>query len=419
EMKLLKEQIEAIHKAHPNLKVMFHVAHNLYATNKPEEKFPDSRVITIEGKHAVYGYDYSNYVYFKKERVDEGWRWYIYYPTLNNSYGEALMKSVDVMMDELGCDAVFMDGFFWPYGPDYTYDRWDGHSADIDPNTKTIASKKGSILLLSQDALIAFVRKVKSKGGVVFANNAVVTRKLAEEDNIIFVREAVGKVNYVCADAHLAPTVVSLADPHAITDEISLYRDVYDKLRWGNLFFYYQEGEITYKSVPSQMFPITFEEIHSGYVKGKERMITLHSGIYGWRGDRDLHFSYRYDARGRLVPNNFLTTVDDSGVRTEVYLEDMEMAVIKRVPLTIGTETPVNLIFKEYNEKEISLVLNGDGEIKVIVRNGDFSIKPESTYLVKINSSIEEVLSDEEGILSFSLVLKGEVGVKIEASTTG
>ena len=46
------------------------------------------------------------------------------------------------MVDEMGCNGVFMDGFMTAYGGPYTYDRWDGHTADIDPATHTIKRKR-------------------------------------------------------------------------------------------------------------------------------------------------------------------------------------------------------------------------------------------------------------------------------------
>ncbi len=55
------------------------------------------------------------------------------------------------------------------YGGQYTYDRWDGHTADIDPATHTIKRKAGSVLLLSQNALAAFSRKMRDKGAQVAA----------------------------------------------------------------------------------------------------------------------------------------------------------------------------------------------------------------------------------------------------------
>ena len=70
------------------------------------------------------------------------------------------------------------------------------------------------------------------------------------------------------------------------------------------------------------MFPITVEEIHAGWIKGKERIITKLPGVYGWHGERDLHIGYHYDGRGTHIPSTFLTTVGPHGrgLRTEIGL---------------------------------------------------------------------------------------------------
>ena len=392
EKQLMKEQMEAIRKVDPTQKVMFHVAHSLYATNIPEKIFPDSRVIQADGTQAVYPYNYEAYSYFTKERVEEGWRWWIYYPTLDNSFGKALLKSVDVMVDEMSCTGAFMDGFLWAYAGEYTYDRWDGHTAEIDPETKTIKRKMGSVLLLSQPALVAFTRKMKAKGAVVIANNAVPTRTICKED-IIFDKEITEG-----PDAHLIPTPLTMGNPQAITSEVDVYYDVRNKLKWGNLYMYYGEKKLTYPSVPQQMFPITVQEIRSGTVKGKERLITAHSGVYGWRESRDLHFAYLYDARGHRIPHAFLTTVDASGVRTQIELGDKEMAVLKRIPISIQTEPPVNLICLKYDKDAIEFILNGRDRLEVTVKDGDFPVKAAAEYAVRINGKKSIVGATRDGL---------------------
>lgn len=54
-----------------------------------------------------------------------------------------------------------------------------GHSADIDPKSKTIARKKGCIALLNQDFLVAAAKKVRAKGGAIIANGVTVNRTTA------------------------------------------------------------------------------------------------------------------------------------------------------------------------------------------------------------------------------------------------
>jgi len=396
ERKLLKDQFAAIHREFPGLKIAFHVAHSLYATNRPDQVFADSRVIDARGKHAVYTSDPGSY--FSRQRRDEGWNWYIYYPTLDNSFGRAMLKSVDVMMDEIGADGPFMDGFMWGYGGEYSYDRWDGHTAQIDPKTKTIVRKMGSVLLLSQDALVAFCRKIRGKGGVVIANNSVITRTIARETYILHDKEC-----YAGPELHLASTPIALSLPSAIRSEPDIFRDVLDKLRWGNLYVYYEEGRVTYPSVPAQMYPITFEEIRSGYVKGKERLITMHSGLYGWPGDRQLHFAYRYDSRGVQIPHAFLTTVDGSGTRTQVELAKDECAVVKRIPLSIQCGSPVNVHVGRYDDKVIELHAHGTDPAILTVHSGDFPLQPGAVYVVSTSSGTKRLSPDTKGVLTLEV----------------
>ena len=407
EMGLLKKQLAAIHKEHPDLKVMFHVAHSLYATNKPD-RFADSKVIQADGTQAVWGDPNGNYI--SKKRQAEGWRWYIFYPTPGNRFHDALMKSVDKMMDEIGCDGVFMDGFMWGYCGRYTYDRWDGHSVEIDKKTKTIKRKIASVLLLSQPSLVQFSRKVRDKGGVVVANNAVITRTIAREKYIIHDMES-----GVGPHLHLASTVAGLTGPRKIRSESDAYKSVLDKLVWGTTHFYYSEGDITYPSLPAQMFPITFEEIHAGYIKGRERLITMRSGVYGWPGDRALHLAHHYDGRGVLVPHSFLTTVDPSGVRTDLALKENESAVLKKIPITIETLNPVNVLVQQYDAKGITLLLNGKGKALLQIRNGDFEIRPGAAYRVK-PQPLDQVTAGKNGILSLPLTLDGQMSVTVQAA---
>jgi hypothetical protein len=45
-----------------------------------------------------------------QERQAQRWHWWIYYPTPGNRIREALLKSMDMRLDELDCHGVFWDG---------------------------------------------------------------------------------------------------------------------------------------------------------------------------------------------------------------------------------------------------------------------------------------------------------------------
>jgi len=428
EMALLKAQAAAIHKRHPGFKVVFHVAHSLYCTNKPE-RFPDSKVILADGKQAVWG---ASEPYISKQRQKEGWTWWIYYPTPGNSFHDALMKSVDVMMDDLGFDGAFMDGFFAGYISQWSYDtdlRWDGHSAEIDPRTKTIKRKVNSVLLLSQPSMIAFARKIRDKGGVVIGNSAVFTRSICNEKYIIYDSE--------CASGpglHTAPSVTALAAPPFNTEK-EIYLDMLDKLSWGMMFLYYNERiNLSYPSLAAKQFPITFEEIRSGLVRGKERIVTMNSGVYGWPGNDSLHMVYKFDDRGAPVSHNFITTVDKGGVRTELKFRKNESAVIEPIPVTLETSAPVNVRVLQYDGTSLNILLNGKGEATLNMFVGTFypdkrdkvftdggvnpaDINYGAPFRV-VAGSAERTIKEIDGLLAVPLTLDGPVRVVIERADT-
>ena len=373
EIALLKKQMQEVHARHPDMKVLIHVAHSLYATDRPE-RFADSRVIKADGSQVVWPDDGK---YIKPERQQAGWQWWIFYPTPGNRFHDAMLEAVDVMLDDIGADGFFMDGFMWGYRSRWTYDRWDGVSADIDPETKTIRRKKGSVLLLSQPSLVEFARKVRDKGGVVMANNSVITRTIAGEKYILHDKEL-----QAGPFLDLAPTLSALTDCQNIKAEKDIYLDALNKLKWGMTFCYYQEGKVTYASLPARQFPVTFEEVRSGLIKGPDRIITMNPGVHGWAGDRRLHRVFRFDSRGAEAAHAFVTTADADGVRTQLTLARNESAVIVPVPVRVAADEAVNALVRQYDPQGIRIVLNSMAPCRVVVDSGEFAVRPGTSYRI-------------------------------------
>jgi len=220
-------------------------------------------------------------------------------------------------------------------------------------------------LLITQEAMIAWCRKIWQKGGVVIANGVVPTRTICALPLITDKEVTEGP------DVALLPTPVTLSNPGACRTERGVYQDVLNKLRWGNLYFYYGEPDtLTCDSVPAQMYPITVQEVHSGYVKGKERLITMHSGVYGWPDSRDLHLAYRYDSRGHKTRAGFITAVNGVSARTRVELGDKETAVLVRIPVRIESPAPVHVVIERCDEHGLVMTANGKGSIQVVMPDG-------------------------------------------------
>ncbi|MBI3919969.1 MAG: LamG domain-containing protein [Armatimonadetes bacterium] len=399
EMQVLRKTMTEFRASYPDLFGMFHVAHSLYVTNKPDEKFPDSKVIDYYGKQAVW--PDREYRYITRERQAQGWQWWIYYPTPGNSFHDALLKSMDVMMDEIGCRGVFWDGMLCAYEGAYTYDgHWDGHSSEIDSTTKTLKRKNGSVILLSQPSIVEAIHKVQAKGGVVIANNCRITRTIGKE-RIIIVHESGS------ADNHLSQTPVGLGGG-ILWDETEVYRDVINMLNQGSLYFFIGWRQLRGESLATHLYPITCEDVRPGYARGPERIVTTRAGVYGWPGDHRLPLVYHYDGRGVPASGGVLTTADPSGVRTVVNLAENESSVLKRIPVTIKTSHPVNVLVGRYDKQGIQLVFNGHGKVRVTVADGTFEVHPKVVYSVRTADGERKVTASAAGELSFPLDLRGQ-----------
>ncbi len=415
ECALLKDTFQKTRMQFPNLNVMFHVAHSLYATETPDQLYPDSRTLDAEGRQTDYGGNNIPYYlnYFSKAHVDAGCRWYIYYPAKDNQFGPALLNAADYMMNELGVTGMFADGLAHGYGGLYSYDRWDGHSADIDPDTKTITRKCASVNLLGLDVMVDLVRRFNARNGVVIANSYPGPRTLNRENLLYCLETGGGDLNLT--RLHLAPTVIALGDPGRITSERDVYEDTLDKLKYGALYFFYSEGTLTHPSLASEMYPITVEEIGENVVKGTHRIIACRSGIFGWPGDDSLHFIRRFDGRGVIAPHAFTTTVDAAGARSAIELNVLESVVIDKIPASLRSDTPVNLRVNHYDDERVEITVHAAAKTEMVLRNGVFGINDGALYEVKSGDEKKKIPARADG-LHLDIPAQGEYPLSITAA---
>jgi hypothetical protein len=368
ECERVRQFVEQAKALHPDMHVMIHIAHGLYTTNKPHELFGDSLVIKADGNTISYGNGDPAYYrrYFSEQRVRDGYRWFIFYPTMENSFGKEMLRGMQFMVDQMGVTGMWADGFVSGYArvggnsEGYSYDRWDGRSVDIDPTTKLVTRKKTNVSWASLPVLVESVRIIDRGGGITLTNSGrnAGSRALWTE-NIISSCE--GSRDAVLA-LHLGRAAASLSSP-APTARAS-YRDILAKLDLGSLYFWYRHS-MDHKTLVEHMYPITIESIYPGVIRGKERIVTKESGVYGWPSDTSLHAVYLYDARGYLAPGAFLSTVDQAGTRTELQLGKDESAAVARLPITLTANRPVNATVHHYGEDAIRIALNGSGRATI------------------------------------------------------
>ena len=399
---------------YPGMKVMFHVAHSLYMCNNPDERFADSRAIDAGGRQIHYGPNSMDYYgrYISKKMFDDNWRWWTFYPTMENSFGKAMIKAMEYMVNDMGATGMWADGYMSGYARGYSYDRWDGHSVTIDPETKLVTRKKTCVSWVALPVLKKVARIISDKGGVLVSNGHPGPRSYWKEDVITSCETGGGDARPI-GGLHLGRTVTPLGNPKVIKNMRDFYRDMLRKLDFGALFFWYGGGGFNLrKTLTEHMYPITFESIHAGTVRGKERVITKESAIYGWHGDRALHAVYLYDARGEVTRGDFMSTVDKSGVRTEVKLQEDQAAAVVKLPITLAVTNPVNVSVRQYDLQAIRLALNGRGTAEIHVAQGEFPLYRNLIYQVTVGDKTRTI-AEYKTELAFSVHLDGETGVTI------
>lgn len=75
--------------------------------------------------------------------------------------------------------AVYHDEFLSD-GDDYTFSVWDRRSGQLDPVTKAVVSRMGSIVLLTQEHECKLMGMLKAANGSLIANGQPSTRTLRE-----------------------------------------------------------------------------------------------------------------------------------------------------------------------------------------------------------------------------------------------
>jgi hypothetical protein len=102
----------------------------------------------------------------------------MFFPTSTNSYGEQMrlyfQKSID-----MGFGGIYHDEFC-ASATAYTFgdNTWDNHSALLDPTSKAVAQKMGSICLLTQEHEMLLMKMIKDNNGSMVFNSQPTTRTL-------------------------------------------------------------------------------------------------------------------------------------------------------------------------------------------------------------------------------------------------
>lgn len=314
---LLHDQCAALRAAVPEVKSLIYI--HCFINTDPEgpTRHPDSRVTLADGTQ------YENKSYTQSCGIP-----FLYdYPALDpeNSYVAAMKRVIDMVLDR---DKIGADGVYWDelemMSTRFTYDRWDGHSAELDEQHR-IKAKRSLVQLLSLSAKVELAKYIFAKGGSLIGNSAPMTDTMTRLHFPRFVETA---AEWYPARAHLY-TPLSLGDHLTVKDFPGLLSDIRSKLMWGSLYYYYASPRQPYPTITQHMFPFTPVELHRGWLLGKERLITAVPGTFSL-GDGAAVTVYWYDATGKLTDKQGEERMAQGRRLVRLALGEGEMAVIAR-----------------------------------------------------------------------------------------
>lgn len=275
------------------------------------------------------------------------------YPVLGNNHHNNQMERAKFAIEEVGLDGIYVDLFNLSVGMgmSYSYNKWDGATVDIDPQTGLITRKYTAAGLVGATSRAELVKYTLKAGKVFVANTYPVSKETQNlhsfrfsESEYCFNPLSLNKgqepplFNRMCA-GHLS-TPIGLGYRVARINGQSKYAQVVMKtiityLRHGALYYYYNElipveGPGAGENGPANsMYPITPVELGPGFVIGKERIISAKSHTFQWPCEQQPTVLV-FDINGRQIDSKQDMLKNEKGWIVNLKIEDWEnVAVIK------------------------------------------------------------------------------------------
>jgi hypothetical protein len=302
----LRQAVAKFREASPGTKVLVYYDSQRDTHANAGELFPDSKLTNSAGDHVS---------------TDWGGRYSLTWSmvaTLGGSFGKAMLDVVDAYMDEIGADGLYWDEMEnVAYGqPLLTYDQPDGHTCLLDPETYTVKQEVGLTTLLGEGHRLAVIDKVRGKGGTLMGNGPTTTRGLLERHVQRMVE--IQHNDTWCYEGNL-DSPLGYASSREDFGNVTRALGMATLLVGTRLDYQYD--------MSPYLFPFTPIELHPGYLLGKERIVTMHSGRYGW-GDREDCIVRTFDENGKLRDTKHVQLQEG---RLPVELAEGEVAVLERV----------------------------------------------------------------------------------------
>ncbi len=362
----LKKVVQKLKEARPGIKVLVYYDTLRDTCPDSQKRFADSRQLGPDGNQVST--DWGGL-------FQQTWSMV---PTLENSFGKAMSTVADSLPGELGADGLGWDEIeLIGYGdPLIAYNMPDGFSCIVDEKDNTFKQQIGFVTLLSRDHRLSIIELLQQRGQLIMGNSPPCTRKLLHKKLPRFIE--VNQNDLWHYQGNLSGTL----------GYIGWEKDWATLLRCLRLATLPIVPRLDYEyEILPHLFPFTPIELHYGYLLGEERIITLHSGNYGWPGMKNLARPYRFDTTGKSVQHEYVTTIKAQGARTRVEISDeLEAAVLEKLPVTLANEKgDLRVRDVDYGPAGLTFTCTGPAETALVVEDGKFQVEPGARYAVTMD----------------------------------
>jgi len=314
--------------------------------------------------------------------------------TLENSFGKAMLKVADQYFDEIGVDGLYWDEMeATGYGvPLIAHTIPDGYSCLLNKETYTIEREIGITSILGKAHRAAVIDRVRAHGGIVMGNGPTTNRVLLAKQVQRMVE--IQHNDYWCYQGNLDT-------PLGYASSRMDFGNWIRGLRMGTLLV---GTRYTYDYDFSRyVFPFTPIELHAGYLLGKERIITIHDGNFGWPGERCLVQVHHFDRDGKRTGKAFATAITHEA-KTKVEIPYGEAVVLERLPVTL-TPRSGQAAVKEacYDRSGLSLSVRAPSGASLRIASGTFPIVPQQRLKAQIGDAWHSLTAQADVIVELPL----------------
>lgn len=275
---------------------------------------------------------------------------YTMIPTLKNSFGKAMLQTARRYLDDIKLDGIYWDeveGMMFN-SIHYSFGMYDGHSCLLDPDTWRIQREVGILPLLEKDFYREVARIVHSRGKILLGNGPT-GFKTTLQDKVQRMTEIQHNDVYGYEG--------NLQTPLGYTSWSNNWDDMVHALEQAMLPAVCLTTVLPH-DISQYLFPFTPIELHSGYLLGKERIVAVHSGRYGWQNNQSLVSVHHFDALGKLTNLDFPTTIN-ARASTKVTLKTKEAIVLERLPVIFvpAKQSTASVSKVSYSSEGISVTI--------------------------------------------------------------